>query len=187
MLSAIRRFAPDYFILSLFGAIIVASLLPARGDWAHVVDIVTTAAIVLLFFLHGVRLERRAVIAALTHWPLHLVILGSTFVLFPLLGLGLHAVLRPAMPEQLWLGVLFLCALPSTVQSSIAFTSIARGNVAGAVAAAATSNILGVALAPVSDSERLSAMVFEVFSASLRVSSITARENSPLNQRIESE
>ena len=149
MPAAIRRFAPDYFILSLFGAIIVASLLPAKGGWAHVVDIVTTAAIVLLFFLHGVRLERSAVIAALTHWPLHLTILGATFILFPLLGLGLHAALRPAMPEQLWLGLLFLCALPSTVQSSIAFTSIARGNVAGAVAAAATSNILGVALAPV--------------------------------------
>ena len=111
MPAAIRRFAPDPFILSLFAAILVASLLPAKGEAARIVDIVTTAAIVLLFFLHGVRLERSAVIAALTHWPLHLVILGSTFVLFPLLGLGLHAALRPTMPEQLWLGVLFLCAL----------------------------------------------------------------------------
>jgi sodium/bile acid cotransporter 7 len=149
MPAAIRRFAPDPFILSLFAAILVASFLPARGDMAQIVDGFTTAAIVLLFFLHGVRLERSAVIAALTHWPLHLVILGATFVLFPLLGLGLRVLLHPAMPDALWLGVLFLCALPSTVQSSIAFTSIARGNVAGAVAAAATSNILGVALAPI--------------------------------------
>jgi sodium/bile acid cotransporter 7 len=146
---AVRRFAPDPFILTLFAAILVASLLPARGEAAQIVDAATTAAIILLFFLHGVRLERSAVIAALTHWPLHLVILATTFVLFPLLGLALHALLGPLLPAPLWLGLLFLCALPSTVQSSIAFTSIARGNVAGAVAAAATSNILGVALAPV--------------------------------------
>lgn len=149
MPAAIRRFAPDPFILTLFAAILVASLLPARGEAARLVDMATTAAIILLFFLHGVRLERSAVIAALTHWPLHLVILSATFVLFPLLGLALRALLHPAMPPPLWLGLLFLCALPSTVQSSIAFTSIARGNVAGAVAAAATSNILGVALAPI--------------------------------------
>ena len=66
MPAAIRRFLPDYFILSLFGAILVASLLPAQGAAAQIVDIVTTAAIVLLFFLHGVRLERSAVVAALT-------------------------------------------------------------------------------------------------------------------------
>jgi solute carrier family 10 (sodium/bile acid cotransporter), member 7 len=41
-----------------------------------------------------------------------------------------------------------LCVLPSTVQSSIAFTSIARGNVAAALCAATASNLFGVLLTP---------------------------------------
>jgi solute carrier family 10 (sodium/bile acid cotransporter), member 7 len=52
------------------------------------------------------------------------------------------------LPSGLVVGILFLCALPSTVQSSIAFTAIARGNVAAAVCSASLSNLLGVFLAP---------------------------------------
>ena len=53
-------------------------------------------------------------------------------------------VLAPGMA----LGILFLCLLPSTIQSSITFTSIARGNVAAAVCSASASNVLGVFLTP---------------------------------------
>ncbi len=52
------------------------------------------------------------------------------------------------LPTPLFLGVLFICALPSTVQSSIALTSIAGGNVPGAVCAATVSNIAGIVIAP---------------------------------------
>ena len=44
--------------------------------------------------------------------------------------------------------MLFLCTLPSTVQSSIAFTSMAHGNVPAAVCSASLSSILGVFLTP---------------------------------------
>src|SRR5699024_2125076 len=40
------------------------------------------------------------------------------------------------------------CLLPSTVQSSIAFTSIARGNVAAAVCSASFSNLAGIVVTP---------------------------------------
>lgn len=109
----------------------------------------TAAAIALLFFMHGVRLSREAVSAGMGHWRLHLTILAVTFGLFPLIGLGLYAALPDLMPRPLWLGVLFVCILPSTVQSSIAFTSIARGNVSAAVCAAAASNLIGMALTPI--------------------------------------
>ncbi|MFV1241625.1 bile acid:sodium symporter, partial [Klebsiella pneumoniae] len=79
----------------------------------------------------------------------HLLILSLTFVLFPLIGVGLHLAIPGALPQPLWMGILFLCALPSTVQSAIAFTSIARGNVAVAVCAAAFSNLFGVIVTPV--------------------------------------
>jgi len=144
----VRRLIPDSFILALLTTVALAIVLPAQGSVAGAVDILATAAIVLLFFLHGVRIPREAVLASLRHWRLHSAILGSTFVAFPLLGLGMQASAGSLLPQPFLLGVLFLCALPSTVQSSIAFTSIARGNVAGAVAAATISNLLGMLLTP---------------------------------------
>jgi sodium/bile acid cotransporter 7 len=74
--------------------------------------------------------------------------LACTFALFPMLGLALHASVPGLLDSSLWLGVLYLCALPSTVQSSIAFTSIAKGNVAAAICAATASNLIGIVLTP---------------------------------------
>jgi solute carrier family 10 (sodium/bile acid cotransporter), member 7 len=141
-------FRPDPFIVALLVAAVLGFLVPAVGRFATVVDVLKTAAITLLFFLQGVRLQRAAVIAGMTHWRLQLLTLACTFVLFPLTGAALHAVLPRALGDSLWAGVLFLCALPSTVQSSIAFTSVARGNVSAAVCAATVSNLLGIVLTP---------------------------------------
>ncbi len=146
---SLRRVRPDNFTLALLATVLLASLLPCRGQAARVADVTTNAAIALLFFLHGAKLPRAAILQGLTHWRLHLTVFASTFVLFPLLGLALqpfgHALLTP----QLYLGVLFVCTLPSTVQSSIAFTSIAGGNVPAAVVSASMSNLLGIVLTPV--------------------------------------
>lgn len=144
----LRRLLPDPYILAVLSMVALASILPARGGFATLVDIAATAAIVLLFFLHGAKLPREAVIEGIRHWRLHLTILGSTFLLFPLVGLALATAFPGLLSAPLWTGVLFLCALPSTVQSSIAFTSMARGNVAGAIASASASNLLGIALTP---------------------------------------
>ncbi len=142
------RLLPDRFVLWLLAAVAVATLLPVRGAAAELVDGLTLAAIFALFFLHGVRLPRQALLSGLTDWRLHAAILAATYVAFPLIGLALAAAFPSLLPPILWAGILFLAALPSTVQSSIAYTSIARGNVAGAVAAAAFSNLLGVFLTP---------------------------------------
>ncbi len=144
-----RRLVPDPFLILLVATVAVGLLLPARGEALDSVGMVATAAIVLLFFLHGVRLPREAVVAALGHWRLHITILAISFVAFPLIGLAMARAGHDLMQPGLWLGFLFLCALPSTVQSSIAFTSIAGGNVAAAVCAAAASNLVGILLTPV--------------------------------------
>jgi sodium/bile acid cotransporter 7 len=144
----LKRIFPDRFIFWLIGAVVAASLLPVRGLAAAALDGTTFAAIFALFFLHGVRLPREALVGGLTDWRLHLAILASTYAVFPLGGLALAALFPGTLSPPLWTGILFLCALPSTVQSSIAFTSMARGNVAGAVAAAAGSNLIGVFLTP---------------------------------------
>jgi len=143
------RFLPDNFTLLLVTTVLVASLLPARGQVAVSFNLITTLAIGLLFFLHGAKLSREAVVQGALHWRLHLTVLLATFVLFPLLGLLFKPALLPLVTPDLYLGILFLCTLPSTVQSSIAFTSVARGNVPAAVCSASASNLLGIFLTPV--------------------------------------
>jgi sodium/bile acid cotransporter 7 len=135
-------------MLMLLAVVATASVLPARGQFALAMEWITNAAIILLFFLHGAKLSTRAVIAGLAHWRLHGLVFACTFVLFPLLGLALKPVLAPLLGTQLYVGMLYLCALPATVQSAIAFTSMARGNIPAAICSAATSSLLGVFLTP---------------------------------------
>ena len=92
------------------------------------------ALIGLLFCLHGAKLSREAIIAGAGHWRLHLLVFSCTFVMFPLLGLALKPLLSPLIGNELYMGMLYLCALPATVQSAIAFTSLARGNIPAATA-----------------------------------------------------
>lgn len=143
------RFKPDWYLILIILMGIAATVAPVRGQAAVTADGVTAAAIALVFFLHGARLSREAVIKGLTHWRLHLVVLAATFAVFPLLTLGLAALPAWITPPELAVGLVFLGCLPSTIQSSIGFTAIARGNVAAAVAAASASNLLGIALTPV--------------------------------------
>ncbi|HWJ94788.1 MAG TPA: bile acid:sodium symporter family protein, partial [Telluria sp.] len=146
--SLARSLALDPFTVLLMVMVALASVLPAQGAAAVGLGHVTTLAIGLLFFLHGAKLSREALVAGLTHWRLHLLVLASTFVLFPLLGLAIKPLALAVLTPDLYLGILFLCALPSTVQSSIAFTSLARGNVAAAVCSASASNFIGIFLTP---------------------------------------
>lgn len=148
-MTSLTRFLPDRFTLMLIGTVTLASLLPAQGRVAAGMETLTTAAIAALFFLHGARLSREAVLAGVGHWRLHLLVLASTFVLFPLLGLALKPLLQPLVTPTLYTGVLYLCVLPSTVQSSIALTAMARGNVPAAVCSASASTLLGVLITPV--------------------------------------
>ncbi len=144
----LKSLKPDPYIIAILMMVVVASLLPVSGQGAVWFGWLTKAAIALLFFLHGARLPREQVVAGLVHWRLHLTVLAFTFLLFPLLGLGLIQLPEWLLPAPLAAGVLYLCLLPSTVQSSIAFTSQARGNVAAAVVAASASNLIGVILTP---------------------------------------
>ena len=146
--ASIRRLRPDVFVMALAGTVAVATLLPCQGTSARIFHASGLIAIATLFFLQGARLSRESILAGMTNWKLHATIAGTTFALFPLLGTALIALMPHALDRSLVLGVLFLCALPSTVQSSIALTSIARGNVAGAVCAATASSLMGMVFTP---------------------------------------
>jgi len=145
-----RSYIPsiDPFLLCLIGVVTVASILPVRGAIAGAFDILADLAIALLFFLHGAKLSREAIVQGIGNWRLHALVLASTYVWFPLTGLAIVAISQGWLDPLLGSGVLFLTLLPSTVQSSIAFTAMARGNVAAAVCSASLSNMLGIVITP---------------------------------------
>jgi sodium/bile acid cotransporter 7 len=144
--SALARIDP--YIAAIFGCVLLASILPAQGSSAVALEFVVDAAIALLFFLYGARLSPQDAWEGARNVRLHAVVLAFTYLLFPLLGLCTQLLVPSVMRPELYVGVVFLCCLPSTVQSSIAFTSLARGNVAAALCAASLSNLLGVVVAP---------------------------------------
>jgi sodium/bile acid cotransporter 7 len=147
MLKLLRRLRIEPFVLILLSVVALASVLPCRGQAAEVIGTVADLAIALLFFLHGARLSSEAVVAGVKAWKVHGVALAATYVAFPILGLIIVA--SHVMPPDLATGMMFLCCLPSTVSSSIAFVSIARGNIPAAVCSATLSNMLGIIITPV--------------------------------------
>lgn len=147
-MSWLRSLPIDRFLVAILAAALTASVFPATGAAVPIVEGATTAAIALLFFLYGARLHPRQALAGLAHWRLHLTILAFTYAVFPLAGLALAVTVPWLVNPAVYAGLLYLTLVPSTVQSSIAFTSIARGNVPGAIVSASASNLIGVVLTP---------------------------------------
>ncbi|QDQ89396.1 bile acid:sodium symporter [Rhodococcus sp. WB9] len=144
----LSRFHLDGFVLGIVAVAILGSVFPVSGSGQTVLDWATRIAIGILFLLYGARLSPQEALKGLKHWRLHSVVFAATFVLFPLIGLALRILVPGVLSEDLYTGMLYLCLVPSTVQSSIAFTSIAKGNVAGAIVSASFSNLIGVFVTP---------------------------------------
>jgi sodium/bile acid cotransporter 7 len=144
------KFKIDWFLIGMAAVTALAWLAPgpgAAGGWLHP-ETLTKAGIALIFFLLGLALSFQSLKAGALNWRLHVLVQSGTFVLFPLLGLALAAACAGKVQPDLRLGLFFLCALPSTVSSSVALTAAARGNVPGALFNATLSSLLGVFLTP---------------------------------------
>ncbi|WP_420342447.1 bile acid:sodium symporter family protein [Paenirhodobacter sp.] len=144
----LRRIGIDTYMLLLVAMVCAGGLLPARGQVAAGLHHLTFWAVALLFLLYGAKLDLASIRAGLMNLRLQAACLATTYALFPALGLALSVLLRPVLGPELATGLLFLSVLPSTVQSAIAFTGIAGGNVAAAICAASISNLLAVGLTP---------------------------------------
>jgi solute carrier family 10 (sodium/bile acid cotransporter), member 7 len=148
-MNILQRFKIDPFLLTLICVVITASFLPCKGQTKVFFENLTTFAIGLLFFMHGAKLSFQAIVIGIKNWRLHLVIFMTTFVIFPVLGVMMQILVPTFLPQNLYLGFVYLCVLPATVQSAIAFTSIAKGNVAAAICSASASTFLGVFITPI--------------------------------------
>jgi sodium/bile acid cotransporter 7 len=140
----------DGFVLSIIVVILIAWLFPQWGtkeSWLPV-ETISSIGVSLIFFFYGLKLSPEKLKAGLRNWRLHLLVQLSTFLLFPLLVLPLRPFFQTAELNTIWLALLFLAALPSTVSSSVVMVSIARGNVAGAIFNASISGLIGIAITP---------------------------------------
>ncbi|KKC38773.1 membrane protein [Devosia epidermidihirudinis] len=148
-MKLLQKLRIDPYLLILMATMALAAVLPVSGEGAKVFGVVVNLAIALLFFLYGAKLSPRVVWEGISHWRLQGLVFASTYLIFPLLGLGVAFAARNVLAPELVTGLVFLSVLPSTVQSSIAFTSIAKGNVAAALTSASLSNLSGVFITPV--------------------------------------
>jgi len=140
----------DWFLPGMFVAVVLACIFPgpgAQGGWMHP-ELLTKAGVALIFFLHGVALSFASLRSGILQWKLHLVVQGCCYVLFPLIGLGIYYSTGRWLPTDLRIGFLYLCALPSTVSTSVAMTATAHGNVPVAVFNASLSSLIGVVVTP---------------------------------------
>lgn len=140
----------DWFLIGMVVAVGAAFAYPefgARGGALHP-EVVNKLGVSLIFFLHGLLLPFESLKSGFLRWPLHLTVQAATFLVFPVLGVLLLGVAGEHLGPELRTGLFFLCALPSTVSSSVALTAVARGNVAAAVLNATLSSVIGVFLTP---------------------------------------
>jgi sodium/bile acid cotransporter 7 len=149
-MHVLKNLINDWFLRSMVLALLIASLFPdigRSGGLLHL-EAFIDVGIALVFFLHGIGIPTEQLRAGLANWRLHVVVQAFTFGVFPLLFLALRPALAAWLPPMLVLGFFYLCALPSTITSSVALTGAARGNVPAAIFNATASSLIGIVLTP---------------------------------------
>ncbi|MCC3152029.1 bile acid:sodium symporter family protein [Hymenobacter sp. BT770] len=146
----LARAGLDWFLLALIGVVALAYFQPNLGSKASPMPwkLITTAGVALVFFFYGLKLSFEKLRAGMRNWRLHALVQGATFVLFPALALLARPFFGPERGEMLWQSIFFLCALPSTVSTSVVMVSIAGGNLPAAIFNASISSLLGILLTP---------------------------------------
>ncbi|SHH05254.1 solute carrier family 10 (sodium/bile acid cotransporter), member 7 [Kaistia soli DSM 19436] len=146
----IRGFTIDGFLLALVAVVAIAIILPGPGATGGILHMnqVATYGVGVIFFLYGLTLAPEKMKAGVKHWRLHICVQLCTFVLFPVVVLLIGTPLKGFVPPEVWIGFFYIAALPSTVSSSVAMTSLAHGNVPAAIFNATLSSLIGVFATP---------------------------------------
>lgn len=147
-MNILNKFGINAYMQLLLLTILLGIILPAHGIATGILHYLTYWAVALLFFIYGAKLDIESIKNGMLNIKLQGVTFLATYLLFPILGIILASIFRPVLGPALAIGLIFLAVLPSTVQSSIAFTSMAGGNVSAAICAASVSNLIGVVLTP---------------------------------------
>ncbi|MBY7807272.1 bile acid:sodium symporter [Vibrio fluvialis] len=149
-MNVLAKLKKEWFLVGMVVAIALATVTSELGRSGGVIhlDQLTGIGIAIVFFLHGLGLSPQAIKAGLTNWRLHVYIQMATFVVYPILWVIFGEAFLAYMPSALAFGFCYLLVLPSTISSSVAMTSVGKGNVPGAIFNASLSSILGVFITP---------------------------------------
>jgi sodium/bile acid cotransporter 7 len=146
----LKRVVTDWFLCGMVLATALAYFFPrfgATGGTMHA-EYVINVGVFVVFFLHGVNLSSEQIRHGLKNWRLHVMVQVFTFLVFPIIWLICDKTFGTHVPALLMLGFLYLCALPSTISSSVALTGSAGGNVPAAILNASMSSVFGIFLTP---------------------------------------
>ena len=147
-MNALTRLIPDRFIWILFGTIALASLLPVRGEQVAAANLAQSAAVFVIFLLHGIRLPRHEVLSGIGNWRVQGALALFIFGVMPMIGLALARLTDGWLPPLVAIGLLYAGVLPTTVQSATTYTHLAKGNVAISVVASALNNLAAIIVTP---------------------------------------
>ncbi|HEX8595960.1 MAG TPA: bile acid:sodium symporter family protein [Pseudomonas sp.] len=150
VLKHLKRVVTDWFLCGMVLATVLAYFFPgfgASGGGMHA-EYVINIGVFIVFFLHGVNLSSEQIKHGLKNWRLHIMVQAFTFIVFPVIWLLCDKALGSYVPALLMLGFLYLCALPSTISSSVALTGSAGGNVPAAILNASMSSVFGIFMTP---------------------------------------
>lgn len=141
----------DYFIIAIFGIVIIAYFFPQWGldSSPFPMKKISNIGVSIIFFFYGLKLSPEKLKAGLRNIPLHFLVQGATFIIFPLIVLLSKWIVQPATDDYMWIGIYFIAALPSTVSSSVVMVSMARGNIPAAIFNASISSLIGVFMTPI--------------------------------------
>ncbi len=140
----------NWFLLGLAATAFLAWLTPdigASGGFLRS-EITTRLGVVLIFFMQGLTLSLAILKKGVMQWRLHIFVQLFIFLLIPVLALLALFFTGSLLAPELKTGFLFLAALPTTIATSIAYTALVQGNVAGAVFNSTLANVSGVFLTP---------------------------------------
>jgi sodium/bile acid cotransporter 7 len=140
----------DSFIAGILLMVVLAYFFPQPGLVKKPFSLEDVAAygVAGIFFFYGLKLNFDKLKKGLANWKLHIVVQTATFLLFPLLALSIKPLFHSETDAALWTGIFYLCALPSTVSSSVVMVSIAGGNIPAAIFNASISSLIGIFMTP---------------------------------------
>lgn len=143
---AMRTILSDPMLRLLTLAIALAAVLPASGEGRAIAQTAANIGIFALFLFNGMRIRRSEIAAGAANLRFLMPLSLWVFGIMALVGLGLSTFAPAPIPPLVAAGFLYLGVLPTTIQSSTSYCSLAQGNVALSVIAAALLSLIGVFL-----------------------------------------
>ena len=142
--------AKNWFLIGLAVAVTLAWLFPDPGASGGLLrsQLTTRTGVVLIFFFQGLTLSMTVLRSGIMQWRLHLFVQCCTFLGIPLMAFVLVTAGASLLSEELRLGIIFLSVLPTTIATSVAYTAMTGGNVAGAVFNSTFGNMAGIFITP---------------------------------------